>query len=596
MHMIHDTRYMMYMIVIISNMLPDHIPVESAARGAGPVTMDGGLQADVATSAQHRCDGGPLFGEPDVSRTVLDAAASTLRELLLLHGYTADVAIQRSCTTAAAGGPPGGDEFFGQRHESRLAPLVQDAQGALILLYLTGRAVHVQSVEAALGAEAVAQLLTLGLLVHDADESGSSSRMVLSPVQVYPLALATAEESQRTVFVCTDWDVASALDRRFTVMPIGIDSLQLAIGLPPASTAGRAVLDVCCGSGIQAIVAAAHGAADVLATDVSERAVRFTSFNAALNALGRVLRTAVGGCFEPARGERFDVVLANPPFVAVPHAEIVRPALYVSGGVDGADVVRELVRGAAAAGEGGVLRAGGCLLLVAQLPNIETAHEWLSLAAEPTASERPSDLPAGGETATGGPLPQLQPHLTVVYDPQHTQSADCYAAAHAADAGCSGRAWARALRAAGVGSMGFGIVIVTQSRGCADSSPSRPTARRVLVPRLAGAGASTATMLHGPGLALLRGCIELMQEQQQEEQDAGQSTGTSVAAGRPDLGPLRSVGSKLEALLARGGGRGESAGGFTYQVGTRGVLRRESASRERPGLHDLDAHMMRHQQ
>jgi methylase of polypeptide subunit release factors len=74
---------------------------------------------------------------------------------------------------------------------------------------------------------------------------------------------------------------------------------------------GRA-LDVGTGCGVQALHLARHSRS-VVATDISDRALRLASFNAALNRVPLELRS--GSLFEPVAGERFDLVVANPPFV-----------------------------------------------------------------------------------------------------------------------------------------------------------------------------------------------------------------------------------------------------------------------------------------
>jgi release factor glutamine methyltransferase len=76
---------------------------------------------------------------------------------------------------------------------------------------------------------------------------------------------------------------------------------------------GGAVLDVCTGSGAIAIAAALAGARFVTAVDVSARAVLATRINARLNGVRiEVLR---GSLFDPVPGRRFDVVVANPPYL-----------------------------------------------------------------------------------------------------------------------------------------------------------------------------------------------------------------------------------------------------------------------------------------
>jgi methylase of polypeptide subunit release factors len=79
-------------------------------------------------------------------------------------------------------------------------------------------------------------------------------------------------------------------------------------------------LDLGTGCGIQALHAARH-ARRVIATDISERALAFARFNAALN-LGpeHGISFRLGSLFEPVAGERFDLIVSNPPFVITPRS------------------------------------------------------------------------------------------------------------------------------------------------------------------------------------------------------------------------------------------------------------------------------------
>ncbi len=79
---------------------------------------------------------------------------------------------------------------------------------------------------------------------------------------------------------------------------------------------GGAALDLGTGCGVLALAAAPYFQ-DVAATDVSERAVAFTRFNAAWNDIPNVA-AAAGDAFDPVRGRRFDLILSNPPFVISP--------------------------------------------------------------------------------------------------------------------------------------------------------------------------------------------------------------------------------------------------------------------------------------
>ena len=76
-----------------------------------------------------------------------------------------------------------------------------------------------------------------------------------------------------------------------------------------ADGAGASVLDVGCGSGILAIVAARLGAARVVGVDTDPIAVEATAANARRNRVARRVRAVAGSL--PAPGEPFDLVLAN---------------------------------------------------------------------------------------------------------------------------------------------------------------------------------------------------------------------------------------------------------------------------------------------
>jgi hypothetical protein len=95
------------------------------------------------------------------------------------------------------------------------------------------------------------------------------------------------------------------------VMGISASSLTLA-GLT-VRRPSRATLDLGTGSGFQAFVAAGHSDR-VVATDQNPRAVEMAAFNARLNDLPH-FECRHGDLFEPVAGERFDLIVSNPPFI-----------------------------------------------------------------------------------------------------------------------------------------------------------------------------------------------------------------------------------------------------------------------------------------
>jgi hypothetical protein len=101
-------------------------------------------------------------------------------------------------------------------------------------------------------------------------------------------------------------------------------------------------LDLGTGCGVQTLHLAGH-ADRVVATDVNARALWATRFNVALNDLpdGQV-EVRDGSFFEPVRGEAFDLITTNPPFVISPATG--EQLVYRDSGIPGDRVVEDLVR------------------------------------------------------------------------------------------------------------------------------------------------------------------------------------------------------------------------------------------------------------
>ncbi|WP_216892517.1 HemK2/MTQ2 family protein methyltransferase [Nocardia alni] len=97
---------------------------------------------------------------------------------------------------------------------------------------------------------------------------------------------------------------------------------------------GERVLDAFTGSGAVAIRAAAAGAGHVTAVDISRRAAVSARLNAYLHR--RRVQVVRRDITEFARGKRFDVVVANPPYVPSPGAPpTTGPERAWDGGPDG---------------------------------------------------------------------------------------------------------------------------------------------------------------------------------------------------------------------------------------------------------------------
>lgn len=114
----------------------------------------------------------------------------------------------------------------------------------------------------------------------------------------------------------------------------------------------RRVLDLGTGSGCLAIAVAKHlPQAEVTAVDASAAALDVARENAASH--GVVVRFLHGDWYVPVAGERFDLILANPPYVAEGDAHLAlgdvrfEPRRALAAGADGLDDIRRIVAGAA---------------------------------------------------------------------------------------------------------------------------------------------------------------------------------------------------------------------------------------------------------
>ncbi|CAG7649113.1 DUF7059 domain-containing protein [Actinacidiphila bryophytorum] len=155
---------------------------------------------------------------------------------------------------------------------------------------------------------------------------------------------------------------APGVDRADLVLGVGGASTTLA-GLTVREPVGSA-LDLGTGSGVQALHAARH-ATRVTATDVNPRALHFARLTLALSGAHEPdLRG--GSLFEPVGGERYDLIVSNPPFVISPGSRFT----YRDGGMGGDDLCRTLVQQAA-----DHLNDGGWCQLLANWQHTE-GQDW----------------------------------------------------------------------------------------------------------------------------------------------------------------------------------------------------------------------------
>ena len=123
--------------------------------------------------------------------------------------------------------------------------------------------------------------------------------------------------------------------------------------------AGRSVLDVGSGTGALGIEAFRAGAASLTSIDLSRRSVLASWLNSRLHGVPATVRR--GDLFAPVAPHRFDLVLANPPYMPAPGRRLPRHrmARCWDAGPDGRILLDRICAGAPS-----VLSEDGALLLV----------------------------------------------------------------------------------------------------------------------------------------------------------------------------------------------------------------------------------------
>jgi len=266
----------------------------------------------------------------------LDAAGFTVERLDALWGAEAAASLHRGSRVAAL-------RALAARETTPLATLA-----TLFVLGLPATRAHAQAAFPTAGVDAV---VAAGLLREGDDETDDSGvpldaehALVHPAVDLRPYAFVDdlGAGSWWIVSDLGELALGTALSEEH-VLGIGGATTTLS-GLQVPVRAGR-VLDLGTGCGIQALHARRF-ADQVVATDISERALDITRFNAALNGVDGI-ELRLGSLFDPVAGERFDRIVSNPPFVITPRRQGVPAYEYRDGGMVGDALVETVLRGLA---------------------------------------------------------------------------------------------------------------------------------------------------------------------------------------------------------------------------------------------------------
>lgn len=223
----------------------------------------------------------------------------------------------------------------------------RDPQATLVRLFMLQHTLPANEVRAALG-RLVSPLVEAGYLT-------AVGEGVRAGIEVRPYG--AQQKDEWSGWVCHD--LTPGLDG--SVSQVRHDFV---LGVSPASTTlaqmtirepvGSA-LDLGTGCGVQSLHLSRH-ADRVTATDVNPRALELARMTAGLNQVEVDIRE--GSLYEPVRGERFDLIVSNPPYVMSPPAE--QRLTYREGDLPADELVRRVVVGAPT-----MLKPGGTMQVLA---------------------------------------------------------------------------------------------------------------------------------------------------------------------------------------------------------------------------------------
>jgi SAM-dependent methyltransferase len=279
-----------------------------------------------------------------------------LREKLQQSGYRYEAILERRQVGSLA-------EIENRIRNAPASEEPADALDVLIFLLVEGGSARRSRVVSMLGEDFVALLDRFRLLVEDPLRPDFvSGSMWMTPVH--------------DLFCISDrwWAPGggSAPPPKDAVYPASAPNTLRFLSLLPAVRC-KSYLDLCCGTGIAALIAARDYADHAYAFDLAERSTICADFNRRLNGLSNVT-VGTGDLYEPGKGLQFDYITAHPPYVPVLEPKFV----FHDGGNDGEQVVRRVVQECPP-----YLAPGGRLFMLSLATDRKTAsyeqrvREWL---------------------------------------------------------------------------------------------------------------------------------------------------------------------------------------------------------------------------
>jgi hypothetical protein len=245
-----------------------------------------------------------------------------------------------------------GVDSLARLRETKLPAMLWRTRGGssletLVRLFVLGQSANLAVVEEAIAPMSIGEWKTMGLI----DVAGTSASACFMLRCYRDLVFAYDFPRRGRGGLRPDY-----------VMGVSLSSVILA-GMT-VRRQNAATLDLGFGSGIQAILAAPHSER-VVGVDCNPRAVRVARFNANLNGITNI-DFREGDMFAPVRGEKFDLIVSNPPFIISPENR----HFFLNSGLEGDEICRRIVKEAPM-----FLNEGGCCAMNANWAVID-GEDW----------------------------------------------------------------------------------------------------------------------------------------------------------------------------------------------------------------------------
>lgn len=184
---------------------------------------------------------------------------------------------------------------------TRPAEAARSPLGTLVRLFLLGAEEPESAVAQAFPRVGVEALLSSGVIER------TTTGALRAVLDIRPHA-----DDVRDYLVISDQDAAMRSGPVTHDHVLGIGGASMSLARSVIRRPIERALDIGTGCGIQALHLDAH-CASIVATDTNQRALALAAATARINDMTWDLRS--GSLFEPVAGERFDLIVSNPPFV-----------------------------------------------------------------------------------------------------------------------------------------------------------------------------------------------------------------------------------------------------------------------------------------